>query len=639
MLTGLQQRLDDAERALDSTRAALDARIDVAVRAIAAVVVPRADASVLRAAAALLDDEQLAPERLLVFIEPRRAALARELADVDADANDVEARRLVDDARAATDTTAAVLLRSRAARLERLAARRRAAEVGLQTLDAEVIAWAQRAVVAQLRAWLGSGPTLGRFEMVATAISTVAPTAKVAKSPAARTSVAAVLRAARALSAGRRYLDAVVERRLTPLVRALNARALQRELDAQAGVASDDDVAFGAEVDAGLAVCGAVARAVDGFHDFDSIADDDVLWDRLLGDGAVQALLGDDAAGSFVDEVNAARARAAFTGVPTRLDIEPTEALSPSSSPPRGVGRAVALGEATRDAGSDVGSDEGERIGRYRLLRPLGSGGMAEVWLAEQDGPRGFRKEVVVKRILADHAGDPHFIALFQREASVISQLRHPNIVDVFDLGVEGDRWFMVMERLRGKSLLDVAREFQGRAFPVDVAASAGADAARGLGCAHDKPVVHRDISPDNLFVTDTGLTKVIDFGVAWRKTDRHNPNALVGKVPFIAPEVFRGEAFDGAVDVFALGVTLWFLLVGRRPFQGANPGMVMRAILETQAPPPSSERTGIPGPVDELIAAMLAPGAKDRPTAREVDAALSSWAAPPSTMMATARM
>lgn len=261
---------------------------------------------------------------------------------------------------------------------------------------------------------------------------------------------------------------------------------------------------------------------------------------------------------------------------------------------------------------------------------------MAEVWLARQDGPRGFQKQVVVKRILDDHAGDPYFIALFRKEASVIASLQHPNIIHVFDLGVEGDRWFMAMELLRGKSLLELAKSFahKGEAFPVDVAARAVADAARGLAHAHKRPVVHRDISPDNLFVTDAGLTKVIDFGVARAGDDAASGTAsLRGKVPFMAPEIFKGEPFDGAVDVFALGVTFWFLLVGRRPFTGANLPLIMRAIVETTAPAPSTLRAGVPPLVDELVTAMLARAPRDRPGASAVDDALSSLAAEPAAM------
>ncbi|MDP2340542.1 MAG: serine/threonine-protein kinase [Deltaproteobacteria bacterium] len=607
--------VSDAGRELESTRTVLRARLDAALSAITGVVIPTGTREVLTLASALLGDPQLSPDRALVFIEPRRLQLERELADVDAAADDAEATRLLAYAvEVETDADASVLLKSGAARLMTRARRRRTAEDGLRALDDEVVNWTRRHVGAQLALWLVDGE-LERFEVFAAAVQQGAV-------------VKGVVRAARVCGAALRYLDALHQRCVGAVSAQVLGASLQLQVLEQAACDDDDDddLAPAALVEDALARCAcfsAVCSALAGFKSWDQINDDDVLWDHLLGAEPVRSLLGNDGDGAFLDEVRSARAlqqEAQHAHMPTAVDVVTIVSVPAPSQVTAIVEEAPA------------------RLGRYQLLSRIGAGGMAEVWLARQDGPRGFQKTVVVKRILGDHASDPYFIGLFQKEAAVIARLQHPNIIHVFDLGVEGDRWFMAMEYLQGKSLLQLGRHFFDARlpFPVDVAARAVADAARGLAHAHKTPVVHRDISPDNLFVTSSGLTKVIDFGVA-RGPDEAmtSSNSLKGKVPYMAPELFRGEPFDAAIDVFALGVTLWFLLVGKRPFGGARLPDIMRSILESTPLPPSRHRSGVPPLLDEIVMSMLSPRAADRPKARAVDEALSSCACGPAVVAA----
>ena len=263
------------------------------------------------------------------------------------------------------------------------------------------------------------------------------------------------------------------------------------------------------------------------------------------------------------------------------------------------------------------------RLGRYTLKQRLGVGGMAEVYLAEQDGPAQFKKTVVIKRILPSLAQDPAFVEMFVREAQVAARLHHTNIVQIFELGEEkladGAReYFIAMEYIDGLTLQRLAGASweTGRAVPADVAIRAIADAARGLHAAHTlvdeqgKPLhlVHRDISPDNLMVAKDGVTRVLDFGIA--KGDGAGPKTrtgnLRGKIPFMAPEQIEGANLDGRCDQFALGVSLYWLLCGERPFDRGTDFHTMHATLKDAPKPPRELNPGIPPALERVILRLL---------------------------------
>ncbi len=250
------------------------------------------------------------------------------------------------------------------------------------------------------------------------------------------------------------------------------------------------------------------------------------------------------------------------------------------------------------------------RLGRYLVRRRLGMGGMAEVFLADRQGPAGFSKKVVLKRLLPHLAMDERFVELFAREARIVAGLSHPNVVQVFELGEEGGQYFLAMEYIDGITLHQLARRLWGasKPLPLEVSLRAVADAALGLHHAHERGIVHRDVSPDNLIITKGGITKVLDFGIA-RPEDAESltkTGEAKGKVAFMAPEVLRGERPDRRADLYALGVSLYWLLTGRRPFAGASDYVTMDLALRHEAAPPSEVAPSVPPEIDALVMKLL---------------------------------
>ena len=256
-----------------------------------------------------------------------------------------------------------------------------------------------------------------------------------------------------------------------------------------------------------------------------------------------------------------------------------------------------------RDAVQKRAAGQPFRLGRYRLDQLIGEGGMAEVYLAHGDAA-GSEARAVVKRIrpsMLQNAASKKHVEMFLREAKLLASLDHDNIVRIYELGIEPPRngktigeHFLAMEHLEGLTLRDLAwRHWQAqRPLPTEVVVRAVADACAGLDHAHrmkdpatgkGAALVHRDISPDNIFVTTAGVTKLLDFGVAKREgwAALTTAGELKGKVPFMAPEQLKEEPVDGRTDVFAVGVVLYWLLTGRRPFDGPSEVFVMKAILD----------------------------------------------------------
>ena len=274
-----------------------------------------------------------------------------------------------------------------------------------------------------------------------------------------------------------------------------------------------------------------------------------------------------------------------------------------------------------------------EQIGGYRVRERLGVGGMAEVFLAEQQGPAGFKKRVVVKRILPHYTYDPRFVDLFLREARIAARLSHPNVVQIYELGSADDEYFIVMEYIDGISLYELARIAwaAGQSLPMELVVSSIADAARGLHHAHElvdengEPVhlVHRDISPDNLMISRDGVTKVLDFGIAKgnEATNLTKTGELKGKVPYMPPEQIQGGEIDRRTDLYALGVSLYWLLTGERPFDGDSDYVILDRVLRSEPPPPRAKNPSIPVQLEAIILQLLK---KDREARVPTGAALA---------------
>lgn len=273
--------------------------------------------------------------------------------------------------------------------------------------------------------------------------------------------------------------------------------------------------------------------------------------------------------------------------------------------------------------GSDVA---GQRLGAYVLERRLGAGGMAEVFLAKKPIGVGAFKQVVLKRMRRELVGEERFVEMFLREAGILAQLSHPNVVQIFDLAADDDELYIALEYLDGLSVQDLAvRSARARRpLPVELVLRVVAEIARGLDYVHRQRgpageplnLVHRDVSPDNMFMVRDGTVKLLDFGVARgaATTVLTSKGELKGKVPFMSPEQIDGDDLDGRSDLFSLGVAAWTLLVGHRPFRGATAVAVMRAIQLEDPPPPRTLNAEVPLWLDELVMSLLAKDRAARP-------------------------
>ena len=259
--------------------------------------------------------------------------------------------------------------------------------------------------------------------------------------------------------------------------------------------------------------------------------------------------------------------------------------------------------------------------GRFRIDGTLGRGGMAVVYLAH-DTELG--RPVAVK-VLADHGMEDHsFRARFAREARIAAGLTHPNVVQVFDVGEEAGRPFIVMEYVEGETLGDELRR-ERRLAParvIDVARQCCA----GLACAHAAGLVHRDIKPQNLLVTADGAVKIADFGVAHAldQTRLTLTGSIVGTARYLAPEQTVSTRVTGAADVYALGVVMYELLTGRPPHPGDSLPELVLAKRRESAKPPRALRPEIPARLDAAVVSCLAAAPERRPTAAGLAEALT---------------
>lgn len=238
------------------------------------------------------------------------------------------------------------------------------------------------------------------------------------------------------------------------------------------------------------------------------------------------------------------------------------------------------------------------QFGKYQILDRIAYGGMAELFRARIQGDQGFQKLVAVKKMHAHFAIDPQVVAAFIEEAKLAAFLQHANIVQIYDFGCMGDAYFIVMEYLQGKDLRTLTTALNERQRPLGLenslsiaaAICSGLEYAHGLADMSGRPlhIVHRDISPQNIFVTYGGQVKILDFGIA-KATDRSaatEAGALKGKVAYMSPEQARGRGIDHRSDQFAVGVILYELLTGRRLYRGNNMTILRRAQSGEFVPP-----------------------------------------------------
>ena len=247
----------------------------------------------------------------------------------------------------------------------------------------------------------------------------------------------------------------------------------------------------------------------------------------------------------------------------------------------------------------------------------LARGGMAEVFLARMSGVGGFAKLLVIKRILPHLNDDPEFHEMFLNEGRVAARLNHSNVCQVYELGEVDGEVFLAMEYLEGLSWFDLIPLLpRGRGVELRVTATVLGQICEGLRYAHEftavdgtpMPIVHRDVSPQNLFITTEGVCKLLDFGVSKVLTEgtRTRTGMLKGKLPYMAPEQIRGEPIDARADVFSMGVVLWESLTGARLFQRDSDYQIWRAITESEIPRVTARVSGLPPQIDHVVARAL---------------------------------
>src|SRR6185436_17380332 len=216
-----------------------------------------------------------------------------------------------------------------------------------------------------------------------------------------------------------------------------------------------------------------------------------------------------------------------------------------------------------------------ERVGKYRIIALLGQGGMASVFLSVVPGPVGVNKLLVVKLLREEVSHDEDFVAMFVNEARLAARLNHANVVQTYEVGVEGRQHYLAMDYLDGQPLHAVLRKAGRSGVPLEVQVRILAEALAGLHYAHtlrdfdgtDLRVVHRDVSPQNIFVNYDGQVKVVDFGIAKAAGAASNTQSGVfkGKLSYVAPEQAGGDLVDARADVFSVGVMLWEAIARKR--------------------------------------------------------------------------
>ncbi|WP_394849899.1 serine/threonine protein kinase [Pendulispora brunnea] len=271
--------------------------------------------------------------------------------------------------------------------------------------------------------------------------------------------------------------------------------------------------------------------------------------------------------------------------------------------------------------------------GRYRLIFELGHGGMSDVVLAVIQGPGNFNKLQVLKFLRASLAEEADFCAMFLEEARLSARINHPNVAQTNEVGFDGSRYFMAMEYLEGHSLDDVLRRIPADKRPLNLVLRAIADACVGLHFAHELKdfdgtplnVVHRDVSPQNIFLTYEGTTKLLDFGIAKASDSKSRTEVgiIKGKLAYMSPEQAMSGQLDRRADIFSVGAILWRVVTGKRLWAGTSEVAALHALAGRDIPPPLPQR-GIPPELVRICQkAMAADPAARYPTAIALHAEL----------------
>jgi eukaryotic-like serine/threonine-protein kinase len=249
--------------------------------------------------------------------------------------------------------------------------------------------------------------------------------------------------------------------------------------------------------------------------------------------------------------------------------------------------------------------------GRYEVVRRVGVGGMADVYLADD---RKMGRQVALKILHPQYAGDDSFVERFRREALSAARLQHPNIVQIYDSGQEGDFNFIVMEYVEGRSLKDYLAD-EGGQLEVAEASRIAREVLTALAYAHRTGLVHRDIKPGNILLSEDGKVQVTDFGIARAEagSTMTQTGTILGTAYYLSPEQAQGLPLDGRSDIYSLGVVVYEMLTGRRPFEGDSPVSIAYKHVREMPRPPSTHRGDIPRSLEAIIMTAMAKRPEDR--------------------------
>src|SRR5690242_7030490 len=275
------------------------------------------------------------------------------------------------------------------------------------------------------------------------------------------------------------------------------------------------------------------------------------------------------------------------------------------------------------------------QLAEFEIIRRLGAGGMAEVFLAKKRGAEGTYKLLVVKRILPAHGASRRFRTMFVEEAQLATRLNHPNIVQVYEFSDHGDEGLLLsMEYVEGYDLgklMNTAKQ-KGAKLPPLVAAFIAAEAAKGLHYAHERKdeggmplaIVHRDVSPQNILLSHEGVVKIADFGIATANLFREETGVLKGKFGYMSPEQARGERVDRRSDIYGLGVVLYEMLAVRSPYGKLDDDALLETVQQGIFLPPSTHVPDVPPELEAIVLKAMRRSREERfQTARELSAAI----------------
>src|SRR3954451_10204876 len=254
---------------------------------------------------------------------------------------------------------------------------------------------------------------------------------------------------------------------------------------------------------------------------------------------------------------------------------------------------------------------QSRRIGQFEVQELLGEGGIGQVFAARDTV---LDRLVAIKSLRAELLNDRSFVERFRGEAKNLALLSHPNITTLYTLHEENGALYMIMELVRGRTLENILEE-RGTPFRVEEAVAIAAQAADGLAYAHEMGIVHRDIKPANLILTNSGLLKIMDFGIARAQGSQRmtRDGSIVGTLAYMSPEQCRGQEVDGRTDLYSLGIALYEMLTGKVPFSATTDYDLMQAHINAAPEPPSRTVAGIPPHVEKALLRALAKKPADR--------------------------